>query len=105
MDRVAGRVADFLVREDGARVAGVSLIENTLTKMPGIGQMQILQRDLHAIQLRVVPESTFTQAVRQQLIEYFEATFTNARIDLELVGAIPREPNGKYRFAKCEVAI
>src|SRR6185436_11340307 len=41
--RVVGRIADFLKRRDGSRVAGISLIENTLTKIPGIDQMQIVQ--------------------------------------------------------------
>ena len=34
MERLVGRVADFLVAEDGSQVAGISLIENTLTRFP-----------------------------------------------------------------------
>ena len=36
MGKVVGRVADFLLNKNGDRVAGISLIENTLTKMAGI---------------------------------------------------------------------
>ena len=46
MEHVTGRVADFLVKPDGSKVAGVSLIENTLTHFAGIVQMQIVQNAL-----------------------------------------------------------
>ncbi len=43
MERVTGRVADYLKRRDGSLVAGVSLVERTLTAIPGIEQLQIVQ--------------------------------------------------------------
>ena len=103
MSRVAGRVADFLVRHDGARVAGVSLIENSLTRFPGIEQMQLVQEELGRILVRVVPASDYAEATRQALLDYFATTFPGARIELELVERIAREPNGKYRFAICSI--
>src|SRR5207253_7378470 len=36
MERVTGRVADYLKRRDGSMVAGVSLVERTLTAIPGL---------------------------------------------------------------------
>jgi phenylacetate-CoA ligase len=104
MDRVAGRVADFLVRADGTQVAGVSLIENTLTKIPGIAQMQIVQEALDRIVLRIVPEPQCASEARPELQRYFESTFPGARIEIEIVASIPREANGKYRFAICRVS-
>jgi phenylacetate-CoA ligase len=103
MDRVSGRVADFLVRRDGARVAGVSLIENSLTRIAGIRQMQIVQESIDHIRLRVVPEQGFAPAARTELVNYFVATFPSARVDLELTDGIARETNGKFRFAICKV--
>lgn len=103
MDRVAGRVADFLFREDGARVAGISLIENTLTRIPGVEQMQIVQEQLDRIVLRIVPDEGVAIDARPALQRYFESTFPGAHVDIELVSAIPREANGKYRFAICKV--
>src|SRR5690606_27231378 len=47
LERLEGRVADFLRKPDGGQVAGVSLVERTLTKVPGIEQMQLLQEDLY----------------------------------------------------------
>ena len=43
MERVTGRVADYLKRRDGSLVAGVSLVERTLTAIPGIEQLQVVQ--------------------------------------------------------------
>ena len=103
MDRVAGRLADFLVRADGARVAGISLIENTLTNIPGLEQMQIVQHELDRIELRVVPTAAFGPEHRRELTKYFEATFPGARVELQDVAALARESNGKYRFAICRV--
>ena len=103
MSRVVGRTADFLVRLDGTRVAGVSLIENSLTRFGGIEQMQIVQDEADRIRLRLVPGAGFAEQALGPLTDYFTATFPGARIDLELVDDIPREPNGKFRFAICNI--
>jgi phenylacetate-CoA ligase len=102
--RVVGRMADFLKRTDGSRVAGISLIENTLTAVPGIQQMQIVQEDLLDIVVRLVTGREFDAARRAELRRYFERTFPGARITLEDVAQIQAEPNGKYRFSICRVA-
>jgi len=103
MERVAGRTADFLKRSDGTRVAGVSLIENSLTKFPGIAQLQIVQDDLDLIRLRVVPDERFDEEARGLLVGYFRETFPGAAVRIELAAEIQREPNGKFRFAICHV--
>lgn len=101
--RITGRVADFLKRHDGSRVAGISLIENSLTRIPGLEQMQIVQEELDRICLKVVPSPAFSDERRRELTAYFSETFPGAHVDLEEVGAIPPEPNGKYRFSICRV--
>jgi phenylacetate-coenzyme A ligase PaaK-like adenylate-forming protein len=103
MEQVAGRVADFLVRADGSRVAGISLIENSLTKFDGIDQMQIVQEELARIVLNVVPTSAFETEARGVLQDYFEETFPGASVQIEIVPGISREANGKHRFAICRV--
>jgi phenylacetate-CoA ligase len=101
--RIVGRTADFLVRRDGSRVAGISLIENSLTDLPGIDQMQIVQETLDHVTLRVVPGAGFTPDVEAALTRYFEGQFPGAAIALERVTAIAQEANGKYRFSICRV--
>lgn len=102
LESVTGRVADFLVLHDGARVAGVSLIENTLTRIPGIGQMQIVQESRDKLTLRLVRSDSFTASTEAQLSEYFADLF-RATVAIEFVSAIPPEPSGKYRFSICRI--
>lgn len=101
--RIVGRTADFLVRRDRSRVAGISLIENTLTDLPGLDQMQIVQEALDHLVLRVVPGAGFGPEVQSALTTYFEGQFPGARIEVEQVTAIAQEANGKYRFSICKV--
>jgi phenylacetate-CoA ligase len=101
--RVTGRTADFLKRSNGSRVAGISLIENTLTRIPGIEQMQIVQESLSHIRVRLVPGPEFSHENREILLSYFRKEFAGAQIDLEEIVSIAPEPNGKYRFSICRV--
>jgi phenylacetate-CoA ligase len=104
MEQVTGRVADFLVRADGTRVAGISLIENTLTKIAGIDQMQIIQESLAQMTLRVVPGRDYTVTTEHELTEYFGALFgESVKVDVDKVRLIPPERSGKYRFSICRI--
>lgn len=104
MERVTGRVADFLVRKDGSRIAGISIIENTLTRIPGIDQMQIIQEDLHSIVLNIVPGPEFSAQNEVELRNYFNGLFTDSvRVEVRRVKEIRAEPSGKYRFSICKV--
>jgi phenylacetate-CoA ligase len=103
MEQISGRVADFLVKKDGSRVAGISLIENTLTKIPEIEQMQIVQYDFDRILLRIVADCKFSDQQRDSLMDFFHQTFGEVFVEMENVLEIPRESNGKYRFSICHV--
>ncbi len=104
MENVTGRVADFLIKRDGSRVAGVSLIENTLTKIPGIDQMQIIQDTLELITLNVVEGKAFNEERRASLRAYFQNLFGDgAVVEVNPVKVIMPEKSGKYRFSICKV--
>lgn len=104
MEDVAGRVADFIIRRDGSKVAGISLIENTLTKLPGIDQMQIIQEAMDDLQVRVVPGESFNDQVAAELVQYFKTLLGDtAKVRVETVPCIEPEPSGKYRFSICKV--
>lgn len=105
MDKVEGRVADFLVKKDGTRVAGISLIENTLTKVPGIDQMQIIQNSFDDIELNIVPGEGFTLAIGEELTKYFMKIFPGTNVLLRRVEQILPEPSGKYRFSICRISV
>ena len=103
MQKVIGRTADFLIKDDGTKVAGISLIENTLTKLSGINQMQIIQNSLYEFQLNIVPDLIYSDTVSIDLASYFSKIFPGSRTDIHLVKQIPPEPNGKFRFSICNV--
>ncbi len=102
--RVTGRTADFLLALDGSRVAGISLIENTLTRFPGVAQMQLVQRHRRRLDVNLVPAPGWDDAVREQLTATFRAALGDGmEVVYHLVDGIPRERNGKYRFSICDI--
>jgi phenylacetate-CoA ligase len=104
MERVTGRVADYLKRRDGSMVAGVSLVERTLTAIEGIEQLQVVQPSIDQIVLNVVRAPDFSPATEQALLAEFRSVF-GPGIDIlpSYVERIPQERSGKYRFSICRV--
>lgn len=104
MEHVTGRVADFLVATDGHRVAGISIIENTLTRLPGIRQMQVVQESALRLTVNLVPGPEYGPATTAQLVaslqEYLGA---EVGVRLQQVERIPQEESGKYRFTICRI--
>ena len=102
MEKVVGRTADFLVKQDGSKVAGISLIENTLTKYQGIKQMQIVQESLKKIDINFVPDIRWNSETETALVLYFKKIF-GAETEVNLIekSEIRPEQSGKYRFTIC----
>jgi phenylacetate-CoA ligase len=104
LNSISGRVADFLVRKDGSVVAGVSLVERTLTRFPGVAQMQIVQEDIDTIVLKVARDPDYSAATEAALIQEFkESVGEHNEIRVEYVVSIPQERSGKFRFAISKV--
>jgi phenylacetate-CoA ligase len=104
VERLTGRVADYLKRRDGSMVAGVSLVERTLTAIPGIEQLQIVQPAIDQIVLHVVRAADFSPRTEQALLDEFGAVFgAGVAISAQYVERIPQERSGKYRFSICRI--
>ncbi len=104
VEKITGRVADFLKRKDGSFVAGVSLVERTLTAFSGIEQMQIVQNDINLIILNIVKSDKYNEETQQQLEEEFTDVFgAEVELKFEYLSNIPQESSGKYRFAICNI--
>lgn len=104
LEKLEGRVADFLKKADGGQVAGVSLVERTLTKIPGIEQMQLVQEQLHEIIINRVKGAEYTPATDRDLLIEFSQVFGNdVIITINDVEKIPQEKSGKYRFSICKL--
>ena len=102
------RIRDLLdnvaVQIDGSMVAGVSLVERTLTAIPGLEQLQVVQPSLDDIVLNVVRAPDFSAATEQALLSEFRTVFgPGINIRAEYVERIPQERSGKYRFSICRV--
>jgi phenylacetate-CoA ligase len=104
MQRLTGRVADYLKRRDGSMVAGVSLVERTLTAIPGIEQLQIVQPAIDQIVLNVVRAPDFSPRTEQALLAELGAVFgAGVMISAQYAERIPQERSGKYRFSICRI--
>lgn len=104
MEKVTGRKADFLKRKDGSLVAGVSLVERTLTAIPGIEQMQLIQNTSECICVKIVRDQQFDRVSEERLRKEMERVFGGGTsIDLQYVSELDRTQAGKYRFAICNI--
>jgi phenylacetate-CoA ligase len=102
--KVLGRTADFLKADDGKLVAGVSLVERTLTAIDGLEEMQIVQHALDRVTVRcVIAASSDREGVSAQLRAAMqEALNPTVWVNVDVVRTLSQESNGKYRFAICE---
>lgn len=98
-----GRVSEFLVTAEGNLVAGTALTIFLSTAVPGVAQMQLLQREKGEVTFKIVRAGAeFDEALlREKAAESFGA---GMRIGVEYVESIPREASGKYRFSISEAA-
>jgi phenylacetate-CoA ligase len=104
MERVIGRVADYLKRRDGSLVAGVSLVERTLTAIPGLEQLQVVQPSADEIVLNVVRAPDFSAGTEQSLLAEFRTVFgPGINVSARYLERIPQERSGKYRFSICRI--
>ena len=104
MESITGRTADFLIRVDGSRVAGVSLIERLLTNIAGIHQMQIVQNQKDNLLIRIVKDNSFSdKKTLDPFKKEFNEIFPGTLLNIEYTDKISQEPNGKYRFSICNI--
>jgi phenylacetate-CoA ligase len=106
LERVAGRVTDFLVGDDGRLVSGVFLATYVVAQRPSLGQVQIRQHEAGAVTYRIKPGRDFNT---NGDLEYLRSTTRrylgdSTRIDSELVQELPAEPSGKFLFSRSTVS-
>ena len=103
---LTGRTADFLLALDGSRVAGISLIENTLTRLPGIRQLQLVQEERGVLVANLVPATGWSEITARALTATLrDALGAGLRVEIRLAERIAQEPSGKYRFSICRVPV
>jgi phenylacetate-CoA ligase len=85
-------------------VAGVSLVERTLTAIPQIQQLQLVQPRLDRVVARVVlADRDGREVASRQLTRALDDAFAGqVSVQVDIVEALEQVGRGKYRFAICE---
>ncbi len=106
LEKVAGRVTDFLTGIDGRMVSGVYLATYVVAQQPWLGQVQIRQERVGSLRYRVKPGHDFSfdraQAYLREATENCLGRGSN--VEVEIVDALPSEPSGKFLFSRSLVA-
>lgn len=101
---IEGRDTDFVVTPEGNRLI-VHFFTGILEHFPEIDCFQVVQEELGAMRLRIVPKGEFSRESAERVIRALvEHGAQGIEIDLELVDSIPTTPSGKRRFVVSSVA-
>lgn len=98
---VDGRIEDYVMTPDGRRVGR---LDHIFKAQRDVAEAQILQESKEAIEVRVVPRARWSEAHARSLLKEIRARLgEEIGVELRLVDAIDREPNGKFRAVKSRV--
>jgi phenylacetate-CoA ligase len=105
LERVAGRVTDFLVGSDGQLVSGVFLATYVVAQRPSLGQVQIHQDRPGAVVWRLRPGPGFQAEADAEYLRAATRRYLgeHARAELEVVDEFPATPSGKFLFSRSSV--
>lgn len=91
---VEGRMDDMVITADGRRIGRLDPVFKS--DLP-IREAQIIQEELDFIRLLVVPAEGFGREHTRQLEERVKDRVGAMTVQVDLVDAIPRLPNGKFK--------
>jgi phenylacetate-CoA ligase len=104
LERVEGRVADYVVLPGGRLISGISLTENFAMLVPGLAQFQIVQEAPMRFRFRIVRGPDFGPGSLAEIRRLATERFgPEVEFDCEYLDRIPPEPSGKYRFCISKV--
>jgi phenylacetate-CoA ligase len=106
LERVAGRVTDFLVATDGRLVSGVYLATYVVAQRPSLGQVQIHQERAGAVTYRIKPGRDFHPGRDLEYLRLATRRYLGeqAEIATDVVEELPVEPSGKFLFSRSTVS-
>jgi phenylacetate-CoA ligase len=99
---VLGRSVDYLRLPGGGFLSPYTLT-CAVEVVPGMRQYQIVQRRMDEVSVRVVPDEAFTEETPHAIRAALAAALAGARVSVEVVESIPREPSGKFRIVRSEL--
>lgn len=103
--KVDGRKLDALRLQDGRLLPGEYIVYVFLA-INGVKQYQVVQRELDALLVRLVPDAGYDASVHEVIRDGIrKLTGNHVRIDFELADAIALTTSGKRRVTVCELAV
>jgi len=104
INKIEGRVADFLITPEGNLVSGISLTDHFAGHIPGVAQIQIVQEQVDLLTLHIVKEDIFGTHSQEKIAHLVKEFFgEKMRYRFVFMNKIPQEASGKYRFSICKV--
>jgi phenylacetate-CoA ligase len=102
IERIDGRLEDFVITPDGRQVVGMNQV---LEYAPNARTIQVYQRHVDSLELRVVPGEGFGDEDRNALMrELRRRVGPDIAINIRLVDAFTLSSTGKFRAVISEVA-
>jgi phenylacetate-CoA ligase len=107
LEKIAGRVTDFLVGSDGRLVSGVFLATYVVAQRPSLGQVQIRQDRPGAVVYRIRPGRDFQPERDLDYLRRATRVYLgpDTAVEAECVEDLPAEPSGKFLFSRSTVAL
>ena len=103
LERITGRMEDIIVTPDGRYLSRLDFI---FKEMPFIREAQLVQESKEHLQVRIVPRGSLSEAERNHLFARLKDRIgEKVHFELEILDAIPRLPNGKFRYVISKVPL
>jgi phenylacetate-CoA ligase len=94
--RIEGRNEEFIVTPDGGRLGRFNNF--VFAGLNGVVEGQVVQYAVDRLEIRVVPDATWSEAVRAAIVEAVRLRLgETTRVEVALVDSIPRTISGKFR--------
>jgi len=104
IERIEGRIADFLVTPDKKLISGISLTDHFAGHIPGVAQTQIIQGKIDNLTINIVKDNTFNEKSIAKIGTLVREFFGDKmKYRCEYREEIAKEPSGKYRFTICKI--
>jgi phenylacetate-CoA ligase len=103
LERIDGRIEDYVVTPDGRRVGRLDHIFKDALQ---VKEAQIIQEDPRQLRVRIVPRRGFGELERRGLEEAIHSVLGDQiEILIESVDSIPRDATGKFRAVISRLAV
>lgn len=101
MNQIKGRDNDYLVTDDGKKIPFLNITSFDML-VPHVHEYQILQENINSFKVYVVPGQTYNHG-ENVIVQTLKNFFPKAKVTVDIVQEIKREPSGKFKAFKSKV--